>query len=353
MSFLDDLASLPTLRSAWEAVAAKRGMAGIDRVSVEDYSTGLASHLRRLSDDIASGRYRPLPVLRIRPRFLGASDRALVVPTVRDRVVQRAIADLLSPKIDLHLSPACRAFRKGASARETADDVGRWVAEGFPWVLRADVKAFFDSIRPDLLIERLEPFVDEDGLRFLERLLRQKIYDHDQVSDMVGIAQGSPLSPLLANLYLREVDEFLCAELPHYVRYCDDLLLLAPDEAAAQAARERVEALLSPLGLTLNEAKTRVCRAEDGFTFLGFHFGPAGRGPATKAVEALRARLEELGGGEVLDPGELDAVYRGWTGYFGDHPACWTASPAGLLALLRAVRPEGLEALLPRLVEAC
>ena len=352
MSFLDDLASVSTLQSAWQTVASKRGMAGIDRVSVDDFATDLNSNLRRLADEIASGRYRTLPVLRIRPRFLATSDRALVVPTVRDRVLQRAIAELLAPKIDPDLPPACRAFRKGASARGAADDVGAWISEGFPWVLRTDVKAFFDSIRPELVLERLQSYVDPAGLRFLDRLLRQKIYDHDQVSDLAGIAQGSPLSPLLANLYLKEVDEVLSAELPRYVRYCDDILALTAEEAAAREARARVEALIAPLGLTLNEDKTRVCRAEDGFTFLGFHFGPSGRGPATKAVDALQARLEELGGSEDLDLAELDAVYRGWRTYFGDHPECWIGSPAGLLALLRGTKPEELEPLIARLEEA-
>jgi group II intron reverse transcriptase/maturase len=318
VSFLKDLASPSTLRRAWEAVAAKRGVPGIDRVSVDDFAADLDGGLGRLSDEIASGRYRPLPVLRIRPRFLAASERALVVPAVRDRIVQRAIADLLSPQIDPLLSPACRAFRKGSSAQAAADDVGRWVAEGSPWVLRADVKGFFDSIQPELLLERLRPFVDEEGLRFLGRLLRQKVWDRDQVTEpLVGISQGSPLSPLLANLYLKDLDHALVAEHTRYLRYCDDLIVLGPEEAAVRSAQSRVEDLLAPLGLALNETKTRVCRAEDGFTFLGYQFGPAGRGPSLKAVAALHTRLEELETAATFEPTEVDALHRGWTAYFG------------------------------------
>ncbi len=354
MSFLEDLAAPTALRTAWEAVAAKRGVPGIDRVSVDDFAADLDSNLQRLSEEIASGRYRSLPVLRIRPRFLAASDRALVVPAVRDRVVQRAIADLLGPAVEERLSPACRAFRKGSSAQAAADDVGRWVAGGSPWVLRADVKSFFDSIRPELLLEKLATLVDEEGLRFLERLLRQKVWDHQQVTEpLVGIAQGSPLSPLLANLYLAEVDRALVADYPRYLRYCDDLIVLGADEATARSAHERLEALLAPLGLRLNEAKTRLCRAEDGFGFLGFQFGPAGRGPARKAVEALETRLEELAGTAALDPADLDSLYRGWTAYFGHHPECWLGSAAGLAALLRGADPAALvPELLPRLLAA-
>ncbi|HSL84887.1 MAG TPA: CRISPR-associated primase-polymerase type A1, partial [Thermoanaerobaculia bacterium] len=326
---------------------------GIDRITVDDFATDLDAGLARLADELAAGRFRPLPVLRIRPRFLGASDRALVVPAVRDRVVQRAIADLLSPKIDPLLSPACRAFRKGAGAQAAADDVGRWVADGSPWVLRADVKSFFDSIQPQVLLEKLEPFVDPDGLRFLGRLLRQKVFDHAQVTEpLVGIPQGSPLSPLLANLYLNDLDHALAADHPRYLRYCDDLIVLAADEATARTAQGHIEDQLLPLGLRLNETKTRVCRAEDGFTFLGYQYGPAGRGPSTKAVAALHARLEELDTADPFDAAEVDALHRGWTAYFGHHPECWTASTAGLLALLRGAGEERLKELLPRLVEA-
>ncbi len=337
MSFLEDLSSKTVLRRAWESVAAKRGVAGIDRVSIDDFAADLASHLQQLRRELRDSSYRPLPAMRIRPPFLRSSDRALVVPTVRDRVVHRAIADLLTPAVEPTLAASCRAFRKGFSAIGAADDVGRWVETGTPWVLRADVARFFDSICRETLHGKLEPFVDAEGLAFLDRLLRTRIFDHHQVSEMVvGIAQGSPLSPLLGNLYLSEVDHALLAEHPQSLRYCDDILVLGEGEEQVRGAGERLAALLEPLSLTLNQEKTRVCRAEDGFVFLGYHFGPAGRGPAVKAVEALRCRLAELAAAEVPDPGAVDAVYRGWTAYFGEHPEIWSESPAGILALLRA-----------------
>lgn len=342
MGFLEDLASLTTLRRAWESVAAKRGTAGIDRVSVSELAARLDQELETLSQEIGNGSYRPLPVLRIRPSFLTASERALVVPAVRDRVVLRAIADLLAPKIDPILSPACRAFRKGSSARSTADDVGRWIEQGAPWVLRTDIKSFFDSIRPEILRGKLEPFVDAEGLAFLDRVIRCRIFDREEVSDQItGIAQGSPLSPLLANLYLDELDRNVEKEHGKYIRYCDDLLILGQREEEVSAAREQVAQLLGPLGLTLNEEKTRICRAEDGFVFLGYHFGPAGRGPAVKAVEALRYRLEEIAGSPEPNVEEVDALYRGWTSYFGAQPQCWTGSPVGILALLRSGETAG------------
>lgn len=337
MSFLSDLASPATLRRAWERVAAKRGVAGIDRMSVADFGADLDANLRRLAEEIASSRYRPVPVLRLRPPFLATADRALVVPAVRDRVVQRAISDLLAPAVEPTLSSACRAFRKGGSAVAAADDVSRWIEAGNPWVLRADVKSFFDSIDPDLLREKLAPFVDAEGLRFLDRVLRCRVFDHEQVTEMVdGIPQGSPLSPLLGNLYLSELDAAVHARHPHYLRYCDDLIVLEPEEAEVRGARDEVARQLAAVRLVLNDDKTRVCRAEDGFVFLGYHFGAAGRGPAAKAVEALHFRLGELARAEPFAAAEVDSLYRGWSSYFGVHPECWTDSPVGLLAVLRA-----------------
>jgi group II intron reverse transcriptase/maturase len=306
-----------------------------------------------LAEEILSGSYRPLPVLRIRPAFLAASERALVVPTVRDRVVQRAIADLLVPAIDPTLSPACRAFRKGSSARAAAEDVGRWIEQGEAWVLRADVKGFFDAIQPEILRAKLELFVDEEGLRFLDRIVRCRIFDHDQVSETItGIAQGSPLSPLLGNLYLSDLDAAIEKAHVRYIRYCDDLLVLGPREDEVRRARQEIAAQLEPLGLTLNEEKTRVCRAEDGFVFLGYLFGPTGRGPAVKAVEALRFRLAEITAAEEPAVAEVDALFRGWTAYFGDHPECWTGSPTGLLALLRNPSQPGSGDAVRRLTDA-
>jgi group II intron reverse transcriptase/maturase len=336
MSFLTELRAVSTLRRAWEQVAARRGVAGIDRITIDDFGVRLEAELQRLSEEIRAGRYRPLPVLRLRPPFLASSDRALVVPAIRDRVVQRAISDLLSPAIEPTLSPACRAFRKGLSAVSAAEDVSRWIESGQRWVLRADVKSFFDTIDPELLHDKVAPFVDPEGLRFLDRILRFRVFDHDQITDMVeGIAQGSPLSPLLGNLFLSDLDTAVLAEHPCYLRYCDDLIVLGSQEEVNRA-HERIAQHLAGLHLALNEEKTRVCRAEDGFAFLGYHFGATGRGPAVKAVEALRFRLDELSRAEVLDVAAVDALYRGWTNYFGTHVECWTTSPAGFLALLRA-----------------
>lgn len=344
LDLVAELSRISTLRQAWRNVAANGGAAGIDRVSVERFEEELEANLGALAEEIRDGAYRALPVLRVRPRFLGASDRALVVPTVRDRVVQRAVADLLTPRVEPLLSPACRAFRKGHSAKSAADDVGRWVEEGTPWVLRSDVQGFYDHIRPERLLEMLAPLVDPAGLRFLERLVRCRIFDREQVSEMVvGIAQGSPLSPVLGNLYLAEVDRRMGERWRRYLRYCDDLIVLAGSAEEAEEARHCLATELEPLGLELHPEKTRVCRAEDGFVFLGYQFGPAGRGPAVKALEALAERLEEL---SVLDEPDLaagDAVWRGWVAYFGPHPEPWLSTPAGLLARLRARTAKGAD----------
>ncbi len=341
LHLLEQLIAPETLHRSWPAVAAKRGAAGIDRVTVDHFAADLSGNVTRLCQEISSGSYKPAPVVRIRPRFLEPSDRPLVVPTVRDRLVQRSIADLLNLSIEPTLSPSCRAFRRGSSAQAAADDVGRWIAEGRPWILRADIRSFFDTIDRDLLQQKLAPFVDEPSLAFLERIVRCRVFDQHQVSEMVvGISQGSPLSPLLANLFLNELDQALTKQCSRYLRYCDDFIALETAEENVREALTIAQQHLNGLKLTLNDDKTRICRAEDGFVYLGYEYGATGRGPAVKAVAALHFRLEELSSGPELDISGLDAVFRGWTNYFGDHPRCWTEHPAGILALLRKANPD-------------
>jgi retron-type reverse transcriptase len=310
----------------------------------------LERNLDDLAGDVRERRYRPQPVLRIRPPFLAQPDRALVVPTVRDRVLQRAVADLLRPRIEPLLTPACAAFRKGGSATAAADRVGRWVEEGFAWALRADVAAFFDTIRPDLLLDKLRPFVDEPAALLLGRIVRARVFDHDVLIEPVaGIPQGSPLSPLLANLYLADMDRRVVERHPRYLRYCDDLIVLERGEAEVVAARSLAASELSAVGLELNERKTQVARVEDGFTFLGYRFGPSGKGPAVKSLEALRFRLDELARKETPPLDDLDALFRGWSAYYGLRPEAWTESAVGVLALVRQQWGESREHVLEKI----
>ncbi len=352
-SFLERLADPAILRRAWLDVQANRGVPGVDRVSVGEFARDADAGLAALAEEIRSGHYRPLPALRIRPPFLAESDRAIVVPAVRDRVVQRAIANLLEPGIEPILSPICCAFRKGRSANEAARQAGEWIAAGAAWVLRTDVEKFFDTIQPEILERQLEPFVDARGIGFLRRIFRARIFDQDQVIEPVtGISQGSPLSPILSNLYLNEVDHALRAEHPRCLRYCDDFLLVERDESAVRAGLSLLAEKLQALGLKLNERKTRVCRAEDGFVFLGFHFGAAGKGPATKAVDALRYRLATIASSDFLDLEELGALFRGWTAYYGSEPEPWFETSAGILALLRQRDASAWDSISQRLTSA-
>lgn len=346
---LKDLADRERLRAAWYEVEANRGVPGIDRVSVASFGRELDRHLDELAREVLERRYRPLPALRIRPPFLASADRALVVPTVRDRVLQRTLADVLRPHIEPLLSSACAAFRKGGSATRAADRVDRWVAQGFAWVLRADVAAFFDSILPDLLLEKLRPFVDQAVFALLGRIVRARVFDHDAlVEPVTGILQGSPLSPLLANLYLADMDHTMAARHPRYIRYCDDCIVLERSEGEVLEARSLVTSELARVGLALNEQKTHVGRVEDGFVFLGYQFGPGGKGPALKALEALDFRLDQLAREPAPPLEDLDALFNGWTAYYGLRPEAWTKSPVGVLALARQHAALGREELIEK-----
>ncbi len=353
MALLDELGDRGRLRAAWQDVEANRGMPGIDRVTIASYGAELERNLDELAGEVREGRYRPQPVLRIRPPFLAESDRALVVPTVRDRVLQRTVVDLLRPLIEPTLTDACVAFRKGSSATRAADQVGRWVEAGYAWALRADIEKFFDNIRPDLLLDKLRAFVEEADVALLSRIVRAKVFDHDALIEPVsGIAQGSPLSPLLANLYLADMDRKVAAGHPRYLRYCDDLIVMERLEVEVVEARALVQRELAAAGLSLNERKTKVARVEDGFDFLGYRFGPTGKGPAVKTLGALRFRLDEIARAEAAPLDDLDALFRGWTAYYGLRKEAWIESAVGILALLRQHRELTREELVEKVSPA-
>ncbi|MDY0059563.1 MAG: CRISPR-associated primase-polymerase type A1 [Myxococcota bacterium] len=353
---LEQLAARETLVSSFQEVRSRRGAPGVDRVSVEDFAADLERELEGLATELRQGSYRPSPVLRIRPRSVGA-ERPITVPTVRDRVVQRALGKLLSPRLDPLFLDCSFAYRPGRSATQAAARVEAHLARGRGWVVRADVEKFFERIDHQLLLAALAQQVGDDGIvALVERFLKAAVLDRaSYLEPVLGTHQGSALSPLLANLYLNPFDSAVVRHCSAYVRYADDMALLVSRQEEAEALVEILTAELARLKLRLNNAKTRVQRAAEGFVFLGFHFGPQGRGPCEQAVSALHQRLAEVlhkaPGGLAPPPlEELDALARGWDAYYGGAEEHLGGDLGGLLASLRLRRPG--EGSLETLVES-
>lgn len=292
-----DIAHVERLRLAWDKVARRGAGPGIDRVTVATYAQGLEERLDLLARRLARGDWRASPGRRI--ELAEDPDRPVVISTVEDRIVQRALVDALTPAYEALLNEAARAYRPGLSLQGTLARVDRWLTEGRRWFVRTDITRFFESIdRERLLAQMATDGVDAVTVRRVRELLRAGLVEglawHDPEG---GIPQGSALSPLLSNVYLRGLDEAMLAAGHAYVRYADDIVVLAADEAGAGDAALLLDTLVEQQGLRLNRRKTQRGHLRDGFTYLGMRFDATGRRVASGVLSALTARASALAGG--------------------------------------------------------
>jgi group II intron reverse transcriptase/maturase len=268
------------VRTGRTAAARQQG-AGVDGVTVADWEAGWQQRLRALQRDLLSGAYRPSPLLRFevprrRPACLAgvaagdrseAGTRTLGIPTVTDRVVQRAVKNLLEPGWEAVFLPCSHGFRPDRSVFTAVAHVLWHEARGLHWVADADIEACFDNIFHDRLLDLLAPAVDDRLLGLIEAWLATGASAPGR-----GVAQGAVLSPLLANAYLHPFDTALVRSGWALVRYADDWVILCASREEALAALEVAAGVLADLGLALNPQKTAVVPFGPGFRFLGAAF---------------------------------------------------------------------------------
>jgi CRISP-associated protein Cas1 len=265
------------LETAWARVKANAGCGGADGVTIERFEERLAQRLLGLHRALRDGTYEPheLRLLEV-PKDEGEV-RRLAVPTVRDRIAQTAVAQVLTPVLDPELEPASFAYRPGRSVQQAVALIARYRNEGFSHVVEGDIERYFDRVPYALLLHRLEETLAEwpgSGLLLDLVGLWLEAWGRDLGTPGIGLAQGSPLSPLLSNLYLDEVDEAFARDGRglRLVRFGDDFVILAKAEARAGAALERMRELLRAQGLGLNPDKTGIVSFDQGFRFLGHLF---------------------------------------------------------------------------------
>ena len=263
------------LKKAWQAVLANDAEDGLLSPGVTRFAEDADAKLAALASELVDGAYQPRLLTPVTITTDGKS-RELHIPAVADRIVARAILAAITPHVDPHLGTAAYAYRTGIGVADAVQAVVRLRAEGLTHVLRTDVRDCFPTLPKELAGRRLAALIDDaDVAQLVSDLLgRTFTAPTGGLRILAGVPQGCPLSPLLANLVLAELDDGLLDEGFPVVRYGDDLLVAAQtaDDAweAARTASKRVE----ELGMTLNATKTKVTSFDEGFTFLGEDFGP-------------------------------------------------------------------------------
>ena len=266
--------TLSMLKQAWEKVAANKGMAGVDGETIEVLAPQIDTVLHQITREVIHGNYQPKPLLRIWVERPGKSPRGLAIPTVRDRILQTSLTLVLTPKVEAELEDCSYAYRQGRSVRMAVGRIGFYQRQGYHWIVDADIESFFDTIPHADLLARLQAIAPEPALiDLVEQWLTTPVQYGDQLTvPNQGIPQGSPISPMLANLYLDTLDEALLDAEHILIRYADDFIVLAKSRKHAEAALDVTKDVLERLALRLNPLKTRIVHFDEGLEFLGWYF---------------------------------------------------------------------------------
>jgi RNA-directed DNA polymerase len=316
--------SSSNVKSAWKRVKSNKGAAGVDSVSIEAFPGLFRDQWGNIRESLLNGTYKPLPVKRVEiPKATGGT-RPLGIPTVLDRLIQQAIAQELVPIFDPDFSDHSYGFRPGRSAQDAVRKVQEYIKEGYRWAVDMDLEKFFDTVNHDALMQRVARKVrDKRVLKLIGKYLRAGVMINGRLQQTrKGVPQGGPLSPLLANIMLDDLDKELERRGHRFVRYADDFIILVKSQSAGVRVMASVKHFIEgKLKLKVNEAKSRVAKT-DQTNFLGFTFKGTKIRWSDAAFKEFKRRIKRLTGRSwFVSMGyrfkKLAQYLRGWMNYFG------------------------------------
>ena len=328
---LERILSRDNLNKAYKRVKANKGAPGIDGMTVEDALPWLKEHREEFLDSIRTGKYKPQPVRRKGIPKPDGGIRELGIPTVKDRIIQQAIAQQLIPLFEPLFSDGSYGYRPGRSAQQAIQKVKEYAEEGYTTAVEIDLSKYFDTLNHELLMNMVREVVkDKRVIDLIKKYLKSGVMvDGLKVKTEEGSPQGGPLSPLLANIYLNKYDQEMKRRGVKIIRYADDIVVLARSKRAGERLLESSRRFLEgKLKLHLNTEKSKVVSvfAVRNFKFLGFALGKGRNGifirVHAKSLEKAKQKLRELTsrsqGRNVRAVMENVKIFiRGWLGYFG------------------------------------
>jgi group II intron reverse transcriptase/maturase len=325
---LEQILSPANLNQAFKKVRSNKGSAGVDKMDVESLQDYLVTNKELLIQSILDGKYRPNPVRRVYiPKADSKNKRSLGIPSVVDRVIQQAMAQVLSPTFEKQFSPQSYGFRPNRSAHKAVKQCQAFITAGYKYAVDLDLEKFFDTVSQSKLIEVLSRTI-KDGrvVSLIHKYLRAGVMERGRLkSSKRGVPQGGPLSPLLSNIILNELDQELHRRGHRFVRYADDLVILCKSKRSAQRSlRNIIPFIENKLFLKVNQEKTAVGYISR-IKFLGYGFYKRKEGCRLRAhpssITRMRKRIKELtnrsnGWGNEHRKQELRQYIRGWVNYF-------------------------------------
>ena len=314
------------LYTAARKVTGKRKAGGVDGQSCEDFEAHLLAETQQLSEELQAHTYRPSAVRRVHIPKPGRPNetRPLGIPTVRDRVVQRAIVNVIEPILDHQFHERSFGFRHELGAHDALRIVEQKLQAGYVYVVDADLKGYFDTIPKDRLLVLVKKHIsDSRMLKLIQLFLDQRIMEElREWNPIAGVPQGAILSPVLSNLYLNPLDHQMADEGFEMVRYADDFVVLCRSQSEAEDALRMITAWVEEAGLTLHPTKTKIVDSRTAsFAFLGYSFRGDKIYPRRESLAKMKARIAELtprkrNGSIESISGELNRVLVGWFTYF-------------------------------------